>query len=145
MIWAAAVVTVLVWVGTVTGNPQSTTEPPVFGNTTGCLPLITVPKDGKCVYASQEVKYKVTAQLNRRQLVFPTQVCPYCAVGVYDAFPNWSDCSKFNYCLNGLVIPLKCRDLGGVVFNPALKACEMFRSPGNVCTDRTVSLLNVLG
>ena len=69
--------------------------------------------------------------------------CPYCAQGVWDPFPDWDDCSKVNYCLNGNILELDCRLMGSRYFNPTTKECEDTISANNNCFNRNFNLLAV--
>ncbi|XP_076440895.1 uncharacterized protein LOC143280180 [Babylonia areolata] len=109
-----------------------------------CPPLISELRNGTCVFVNSKVRDKIRAALNRRDFIVPNQVCPYCSSGVYDAYPDWDNCTQFKYCLDGRVTILSCQDLGGMVFNPALKACEQNRTTNNMCLNRNVNLLGLM-
>ena len=77
--------------------------------------------------------------------LFLSPECPYCATGVWDLYPDWNDCSKINYCLDGNILPIDCTQLGALYFNPTTKQCETVPSSNNNCVFRNFNLLSVQG
>ncbi|KAK7101280.1 uncharacterized protein [Littorina saxatilis] len=105
-----------------------------------CPPLFEPNEDGTgCVAINQYVADEIDAARMRRQA--PGETCPFCSVGVWDLYPNWSSCEKFYYCLNGDIIELDCTQIGGLFFNPTTKRCESVVQGSNNCLFPSYNLL----
>ena len=70
----------------------------------------------------------------------PPRCVPYCAPGIVMPYPDFDDCSRFFFCVDGTYTMEWCPETsnGTLWYNPKKMQCEPGKNPDNDCLARNV-------